>query len=215
MSSHIVFTSRHPKIVAIGTLLFIGVILFCTVLFSLSPVEAKVEDESRTALTQPEPPLTPSAQVASTVFLPLVAHESISHVATHEEAPPALVLASSDHTGHSTTPPPTANSHTFVADEGGYLDGYWERSQLPNGLLTFSIAISEPTVSIYDIFPDGLLTPAGLDHMVAKHKLFSYSLLTLHVWDVDHDARGCAEADLVSINGYLVKRDCHALHVPQ
>jgi hypothetical protein len=74
-------------------------------------------------------------------------------------------------------------------------------------LLTFSIAISEPAVSIYDVFPDGLLTPAGLDHMVSKHKLSGYSLLTLHVWDVDHDARDCAEVDLVSINGYPVKRD--------
>lgn len=61
MSSQIVFTSRHPKIVAIGALLFIGVILFCTVLFSLSPVEAKVEDEFRTSLMQPEPPPIPDA----------------------------------------------------------------------------------------------------------------------------------------------------------
>ena len=74
MSSRFVLTSHRPKIVAIGILLFTGATLFCAVLFSLSPVEAKVKDESRTALMQPEPPLMPDAQAASTIFLPLVAN---------------------------------------------------------------------------------------------------------------------------------------------
>lgn len=61
MSSRIVFTSRPPKIAAIGALFFIGATLFCTVLFSLALVEAKVEDKSQTALAQPQPTLIPSA----------------------------------------------------------------------------------------------------------------------------------------------------------
>ena len=68
MLSRIVFTSRRSKVIAIGTLITIGVILFCAVVFSLSPVKAEMEDESQTALMQPEPPLMPDAQAASTTL---------------------------------------------------------------------------------------------------------------------------------------------------
>jgi hypothetical protein len=206
MSSRIVFTSRKPKIVVLGSLLFTGAILACAVLFSLSPVEAKVKDESRTAVTQPEPPLTPGVQAASTVFLPLIAHESINHMAAHEGAPPSLAMASSDHTGHSTTPPPAANRHTFVANEGGHLDGYWGRSDLPNGQLTFIITTTAPMVpgdQYYNPW-NGWLTPAGLEYMRSRHLLSDFSLLEMHVWDVDHDASGCAEVDYVFVNGQQI-----------
>jgi len=172
-----------------------------------SPARAAGENPPEIMLAEPAPTTLPTTQTANSIFLPLIAHESDNELDLHHESAPPLVIASSDHNGHSATPPPAANSYTFIADQGGHLDEYWERSDLSNGLLTFSIAISEPAVSIYDVFPDGLLTPAGLDHMVSKHKLSNDSLLTLHVWDVDHDAYGCAEVDLVSINGYRVKRD--------
>jgi hypothetical protein len=71
MPSRFVFIPRQPWIATIGILLFTGATLFCAVLFSLSPVEAAVKDDSRTALMQTEPTLVPSTQTAATVFLPL------------------------------------------------------------------------------------------------------------------------------------------------
>ena len=204
MLSRIVFTSRRSKVTAIGTLVIIRVILFCAVLFSLSPVKAKMEGEHRTALAQPEPTPIFSDQTPTTAFLPLIAHESINYVVAHEGFPPPLVMASSDHSGHSAISPPTTNSHTFVADEGGYLDGYWERSQLPNGLLTFVITVTAPVVPANGeyIFADGSLTDAGLEYMISRHKLSQFSSLQLHVWDVDDDAPDCPELDGLYVNGY-------------
>jgi pimeloyl-ACP methyl ester carboxylesterase len=137
----------------------------------------------------------------------LIAHESINHVAAHEEVPPALVMASSDHSGHSATPPPAANSYTYVADKGGFLDQYLGRSEMANGLLTFVFTTTAPVVpTAADLNQDGSLTGIGLDRMYRSHKLSRRSYLQLHVWDVDHDAPDCAEVDVVYINGNRIEQ---------
>lgn len=206
MSSCFVLTSHRPKPAAIGILLFIVAILFCAAALTFSTVNAEMRDKPPTELAQPEPTLVSSTQTAATVFLPLIAHESSNHIAAHEEAPPLRVTASSDRNGNSETPPPIANNHTFVTDESGYLDDYWYRFELPNGQLTFTIAITAPVtpVNAEYILADGSLTYAGLEYMMSRHKLSYLSSLQLHVFDVDHDAPDCAEVDSVSINGHPV-----------
>jgi hypothetical protein len=126
MSPRIVLIShrvKRPKLAAIGILLFIVAILLCVLTLTLSPVKAGMEDESRSALAQSEPTLDPSVQTAATIFLPLIANELNSQPVARSESPPIRVMASSDHNGNSETPPPTVNNHTFVADQGGRLDG--------------------------------------------------------------------------------------------
>lgn len=154
------------------------------------------------------PPSLRVLRTSTTVFLPLVAHESEDHNIAHHEVPPLHVMASSDRTGHSITLPPIANNHTFVADDGGHLDEYWFRSELPNGQLAFTIAITAPMVSLAHIYSDGLLTFPGLEYMHSRHKLSYTSLLQLHLWNINHrSALGCAEIDLVSINGYRIEQN--------
>jgi hypothetical protein len=150
-----------------------------------------MEDESRSALAQSEPTLDPSVQTAATIFLPLIANELNSQPVARNESPPIRVMASSDHNGNSETPPPTVNNHTFVADEGDYLDNYWYRFELPSGQLTFTIAITAPVVPVNAeyILADGSLTYAGLEHMMSRRKLSYLSSLQLHVFDVDHARR--------------------------
>lgn len=122
MSRDGVFTSHRTSVAVVG-LVLIGTILLFTQLFLLSPIKATAEHQSEIMLAQPAPTTLPDPQTATAIFLPLIAHASTIHVVEHEEAPPALVIASSDHSGHSATPPPAANKHTFVADRGGHLDG--------------------------------------------------------------------------------------------
>jgi hypothetical protein len=208
MSSHLSFTSCRTKIAAIGTPILLVVILFFGATFALSPVEARIQSAARTVLVQSEPTIISSVlQTSTTVFLPLVAHQSQDQNVAHHEVPPLHVMASSDRTGHSITPPPAANNHTFVADDGGHLDEYWFRSELPNGQLAFTIAITAPMVSLAHIYSDGLLTFPGLEYMHSRYKLSYTSLLQLHLWDVDHDTLGCAEIDIVSINGYRIEQN--------
>jgi hypothetical protein len=87
-------------------LVLIGTILLFTQLFLLSPVKATAEHQSEIMLAQPAPTTLPTTQTANSIFLPLVAHESDNELDLHHESAPPLVMASSDHTGHSTTPPP-------------------------------------------------------------------------------------------------------------
>jgi hypothetical protein len=148
MSLHLSLTSCRTKIAAIGTPIALGVILFFGAVVVFSPVEARMQNAPQTVLAQSDPTIISSAlQTSTTVFLPLVAHESEDHNVAHHEAPPLHVMASSDHTGHSATPPPIANNHTAVTDQAAYLDNYYGRTDLPEGRLTFPITLTAPVLS--------------------------------------------------------------------
>ncbi len=137
------------------------------------------------------------------IFLPLVANAELN---VSGEYPPANAVNAAAHAGNSAEDPPVANRHTFITDEGGHLDDYWFRFELPNGRLIFPITVTAPVAPIGGgyILADGSLTASGLEYMTSTHKLSEFSSLQLQVWDVDHDAADCAEVDYVAINGYRI-----------
>lgn len=171
-------------------------------------VETQARQEVPLALSQLELTPIPSEQTPTAIFLPLVFNSQKSHVATHGDILSGEMTSSDGSGNGSLEPPPIPNNHTFVATTAEFLDRYLSRDMLPDGRLTFTIAITAPIVPVSAIAVDtGRLTVGGLDYMVAKKRLAYFSMLQLHVYDVDHDAPGCPEVDLVSVNGNPIEHD--------
>ena len=103
------------------------------------------------------------------------------------------------HSGRSPVEPPTAIDEMFVADEGGYLDQYLFREDVPGGKLTFNIYIDRYYSNQMQFDGDGFLT--NYQELVNKKILPQVAKLTLEVWDVDHDASTDPEVDYVYVNG--------------
>jgi hypothetical protein len=58
-----------------------------------------------------------------------------------DERGPTLRVTS--HSGRSPIEPPIATDEVFVADEGGYLDQYLFREDVPDGKLIFNIYVDQ------------------------------------------------------------------------
>jgi hypothetical protein len=114
------------------------------------------------------------------------------------------------HSGRSPVEPPTATDEMFVADEGGYLDQYLFREDVPGGKLTFNIYIDRYYSNQMQFDGNGFLT--NYQELVNKKVLPQTVKLTLEVWDVDHDSLYDGdedgipdpEVDYVYVNGHLV-----------
>lgn len=201
---HISFSRRSLGVsVAISIAIGASVILFMILLNnSLAPTDA-MDIAGAVASQAEQPASTPNAGSVTELFLPLVAQQAEPQSAVSgEEAPPPLMAASSGHSGRSPVSPPPAARQTFVADIGGDLDRYLFRSDLAGGRLKFTVNIAAPVIKdARFVDADGWLTDAGLQQMKSERKLSDFSVLQLHVYDVDDDSPFCVQADHLWING--------------
>lgn len=111
------------------------------------PVAASGADSSGNVLSQVEPTTVPNAGSVTELFLPLVAQQTEPQsVVSGVEAPPPLMAASSEHSGHSPVSPPPEARETFVTDTGGDLDQYLSRTDLAGGRLKFTVNIAAPVL---------------------------------------------------------------------
>ena len=139
-------------------------------------------------------PLPPSN--GTTIYLPLISSifTDVQTTVEHPPAPPIFAgKVMQNHIGNSSIEPPLPDNQTFVADTGGWLDQYLKRIDVPNGLLTFNIGINAPILPLDSVDPAGNLTLDGFAPLVQNRTLPQYAFITLQIWDVDHDADGCAE----------------------
>lgn len=112
-----------------------------------------------------------------------------------ESAAPAGVLSA----------PIKADDAHFIADTGGDLDLYLFRTDRPEGKLKFNIPITRYYFNVEDsniVFrSDGRLTSDTVTYAIGKKILPATIQLRMRVYDVDEDATGCSEVDLIFING--------------
>ncbi len=105
---------------------------------------------------------------------------------------------------------PQATDEEFVADTGGYLDQYLFRKDVLDEKLTFKIPITRYYSNQMKFDGDGFLT--NYYELINEGILPSTVVLTLRIWDVDHDSlydgNGDGipdpEVDYVYVNGHLV-----------
>jgi len=137
------------------------------------------------------------------IFLPLVANVEVN---ANAEYPPSRIEAvnAAAHAGNSAEDPPVVTRHTSVTDQAPWLDDYFGRSELPEGLLTFPITLTAPVLSQDRTNPDGSIK-SDWDYIILKdmHAIPEYVFLELHVWDVDDDVEDtCPEIDYIFVNGH-------------
>ena len=173
--------------------LTVSVLLLLIIVLGLKPEDYRVRVSASSAHSHAEP--EPTATPPSDNDLP-------------DERGPTFRITS--HSGRSPVEPPTATDEVFVADEGGYLDQYLFREDVPGGKLTFNIYIDRYYSNQMQFDGDGFLT--NYQELVNKKILPQATKLTLEVWDVDHDSTYDGdedgipdpEVDYVYVNGELV-----------
>lgn len=129
--------------------LIVFVILLILSVSASSPVMAQSPSAKADGTDALAAQASPDAETAgtTTVFLPLISKGAVAFN-SDEEKPPLLLARqqNTDHIGLSPVAPPAANHETFVTDTGGWLDQYLGRTDLPNGLLAFSIGVNGPVL---------------------------------------------------------------------
>ena len=185
----------------LGRILGVPVVLLLSLALCVSQAQGYGFRNGEAPPIQQAPP--PQTEPGAQLFFPLIAGGASS--LDHDERPsqpPMHVASAADHTGDSDTPPPEGNRHTFVTDSGGYLDGDWFRSDLPDGQLKFTIEITSPIVGRAYVDSQGFLRQEEIGNLVRRSIMPFEAVLTLQVFDVDHDAEMvCPERDYVRING--------------
>ncbi len=189
-----------------STLLIVSLILLSllVVFFPYRQSAFAVEATLPTPLRANQPP---KPRDDTTLYLPLVSSNSTVAQTSAEYPPASPILAgqvTQPHSGSSAVAPPSPDNETFVADTGGWLDLYLKRADVPSGLLTFNIGVHAPVLPATSLDSAGNLTLAGFAALVQNKTLPQYAFLTLQIWDVDHDADGCAEINQLFVNGQPV-----------
>ena len=181
--SSIEITDRKEKTMKKLILVTVSMLLLLSLIFALG-----VEDHTAGASPPSAPPY------------PEKDARSLSDNDLADRRGPTFRVTS--HSGRSPVEPPTASDEMFVADEGGYLDQYLFREDVPGGKLTFNIYIDRYYSNQMQFDGDGFLTNS--QELANKKILPQVAKLTLEVWDVDHDASTDPEVDYVYVNGRLV-----------
>lgn len=108
------------------------------------------------------------------------------------------------HYGRSAVPPPEKTDEQFVIDRGAGLDKYTFRDDVPDGRMSFDVAIDRyysPLITPAALQANGLLKASVHSDLVERNLLPERAVLTLQVYDVDHNATICPEVDYVWVNG--------------
>lgn len=187
--------------------LLIILLIFISLLVVLFPYHQYAFAVEATLPAPPRMNQPPRPRDDTTVYLPLVSSISTVAPTTVEHPPASSILAgqvTQNHSGNAAVAPPLPDNQTFVADTGGWLDQYLKRADVPGGLLTFNIGVNAPVLPATSLDPTGNLTLAGFAALVQNKTLPQYAFLTLQIWDVDHDADGCAEINQLFVNGQPV-----------
>ncbi len=120
------------------------------------------------------------------------------------DAPMQQRSLSTTHYGHGPNTPPEKTDAKFVTDQGGYLDQYLYRYEVPNHRLSFDIEIDRyysPMITDASTDPStGFLSESTVRSLIESKLLPETATLFLLVYDVDHESLPCPEIDHVFIN---------------